>query len=104
MTNRPHLRIALASLLASSAGGAQVTRIVIDSVVSPAFGGASYGAVGQYETVAGRAFGELDPNDRRNRIITDLALAPRNARGKVEYMATFFIVKPVDMSKASGLV
>jgi len=101
MTNRPHLRIALASLLASSAGGAQVTRIVIDTVVSPAFGGASYGAVGQYETIAGRAFGELDPSDRRNRVITDLQLAPRNARGRVEYVATFYIVKPIDLSKSS---
>src|SRR4026209_1294667 len=104
MTNRPHLRIALASLLASSAGGAQVTRIVIDTVVSPAFGGASYGTVGQYETIAGRAFGELDPKDPRNAIITDLHFAPRNARGRVEYTATFFIVKPIDMSKSSDLL
>src|SRR5262245_36289006 len=88
-------------MIAASAAHAQVTRIVIDSVVSPAFGGASYGAAGQYETVAGHAFGELDPNDRRNRVITDLAFAPRNARGRVEYVATFFIVKPIDMSKSS---
>src|SRR5262245_24070389 len=91
-------------MIAASAAHAQVTRIVIDSVVSPAFGGASYGAVGQYETIAGRAFGELDPNDRRNRVITDLQLAPRNARGRVEYVATFFIVKPIDLSKSSDLM
>src|SRR6185503_396165 len=36
-----------------------------------------------------------------NTIITDLQLAPRNARGKVEYTATFFVVKPIDMSKSS---
>jgi len=83
---------------------AQITRIVVDSVVSPAFGGASYGTVGQYETISGRAFGELDPGDRRNRIITDLQLAPRNALGKVEYMATFFIIKPIDMEKIHGTV
>jgi hypothetical protein len=83
---------------------AQVTRIVIDSVVSPAFGGASYGTVGQYETIAGRAFGELDPKDKRNAIITDIQLAPKNARGRVEYMATFFLVKPIDMSKSSRLL
>src|SRR6185369_15772474 len=64
-----------------------VTRIVIDSVVSPSFGGASYGTIGQYETLSGRAFGELDPSDRRNRIITDLQLAPRNSSAKVEYTA-----------------
>ncbi len=80
---------------------AQVTRIVVDSVVSPAFAGASFGSAGPYETIAGRAFGELDPSDPRNAIITDLQFAPRNARGKVEYMATFFVVKPIDVAKSS---
>ena len=80
---------------------AKVTRIVIEKKASPAFDGASYGAVGQYETLVGKAYGELDPNDRRNAIITDIKLAPKNARGMVEYMTTFQIVKPVDMSKAS---
>jgi len=96
--------VAAASLIAASATHAQVTRITIDSVVSPAFGGASYGTVGQYETIAGRAYGELDPSDRRNRVITDLQLAPRNARGRVEYVATFYIVKPIDLSKSSHLM
>jgi hypothetical protein len=99
-----HIGVAVASLCAASAANAQVTRIVIDTVVSPAFGGASYGATGQYETISGRAFGELDPNDRRNRVITDLQLAPRNARGRVEYVATFYIVKPIDLSKSSRLM
>lgn len=96
--------VAAASLILAPLAHAQVTRIVIDSVASPAFGGASYGTVGQYETIAGRAFGELDPADRRNSIITDLQLAPRNARGRVEYVATFFVVKPIDMSKSSHLL
>src|ERR1043165_5860560 len=94
-------RVATAILIVGSSVRAQVTRIVIDSVVSPAFGGASYGAAGHYETISGRAFGEFDPNDRRNKIITDLQFAPRNARGRVEYVATFFIVKPIDLSKSS---
>ena len=44
------------------------------------------------------------PNDPRNAIITDIKLAPRNAAGKVEYVASFFLVKPIDMSKASHLM
>ena len=92
------------AFVAVSPGAAQVTRIVIDSVVSPAFAGASYGAAGQYETIAGRAFGELDPKDARNAIITDIQLAPKNARGRVEYMTTFFLVKPIDMAKSSHLL
>jgi hypothetical protein len=83
---------------------ARVTRIIIDTTVSPAFNGEVFGAAGQYETIAGRVFGELDPLDHRHRIINDIDLAPKNSRGNVEYMATFFLVKPIDMSKASGLL
>jgi hypothetical protein len=83
---------------------ARVTRIIVDTKVSPAFGGASFGTAGQYETLAGRVFGELDPNDSHNTIINDINLAPKNANGKVEYMATFFLVKPIDMSKSSHLM
>jgi len=86
---------------------ARVTRIVIDDVVSPAFckGTActSYGTAGQYEQLAGRAFGELDANDPRNALIQDIGLA-RDADGKVRYVASFVITKPLDMSKASGLL
>jgi hypothetical protein len=83
---------------------ARVTKLVIDKVVSPAFGGASFGGAGQYETIAGHVLGELDPNDSHNAIINDIGLAPRNAQGRVEYMATFFLVKPIDLSKSSHLM
>jgi hypothetical protein len=83
---------------------ARVTRIAVEKKVSPAFDGASFGGAGQYETLAGKAFGELDPNNPRNAVIQDIKLAPRNARGMVEYTATFQIVKPVDMAKASHLM
>src|SRR3989442_3126159 len=83
---------------------ARVTRFVMDVRPSPAFGGATFGDKGQYETIAGRAFGELDPNDPRNAIIQDIELAAKEPRGKVEYMATFFIVKPIDMSRARGIM
>ena len=83
---------------------AEVKKIVIDTKVSPAFDGRSFGSAGQFETLAGRAFGELDPNDPRNRVITDINLAPRNRNGMVEYVASFFLVKPTDMSKSSRLL
>jgi hypothetical protein len=98
----PALTIAIAALV--STAQARVTRIVIDTKVSPAFEGATFGSAGQYETLTGRAFGELDPNDPHNAIIQDIALAPRNARGMVEYTASFQLVKPIDMSKASRLL
>ena len=83
---------------------AHVKKIVIDKKVSPAFEGRSFGDAGQYETLAGRAFGELDPDDPHNAVITDIRLAKRNANGKVEYVASFFLVKPIDMSKSSHLM
>ena len=57
-----------------------------------------------YEKLTGRFFGELDPKHPLNAIITDIEHAPRNARGRVEYSATFTILKPVDMSKGTGVL
>src|SRR5690242_10909065 len=83
---------------------ARVARIVIDKKESPAYGGKSFGAAGPYERITGRAFGELDPRDARNAAITDLDLAPRDDRGRVEYVATFALWKPLDLSRASGVL
>lgn len=105
--SRGSLWISLAvvgAILSSTSLEAHVRKIVVDKKVSPAFDGATFGSAGRYETLAGRAFGELDPNDPHNAIITDIKLAPRNAAGKVEYVASFFLVKPIDMSKSSRLM
>jgi hypothetical protein len=56
------------------------------------------------EKLTGRVYGELDARHPLNAIITDIDLAPRNARGLVEYSATFTIIKPVDMTKATGVL
>ena len=81
-----------------------ITKIIIDSVQSPAFGGVSFGDAGRYEKLAGRAFGELDPKSPLNAVITDIGLAPRNARGKVEYATDFFILKPVDAMRGNQVL
>src|SRR5689334_11163389 len=88
---RLSIAVAAAFVAAASAADARVTRIVVDQKVSPAFSGATFGTAGQYETILGRVFGELDPNDRHNAIINDIQLAPKNAKGMVEYSATYFI-------------
>jgi Alpha/beta hydrolase domain len=81
---------------------ARITRIVIQNTVSPAFGGASFGAAGPYEQLDGVAYGEVDPRDALNAIIQDIALAPRNARGMVEYAMDISILKPIDMARGNG--
>jgi hypothetical protein len=77
---------------------ARVTRIILDPPT------ALTGQDIPYERLAGRAWGELDPSDPKNALITDIGLAPKKANGNVEYIASFFIVKPVDMSQASGVM
>ncbi len=64
----------------------------------------SYGSVGAYERLTGTLSGELDPKARHNAIIQDLALAPLNSRGLVDYSAEFVLIKPKDMSKANGVL
>src|SRR5207248_5610269 len=80
---------------------ARVTRIVIDQTVDLANPTVTTNG---YQQITGRAFGELNPNDPHNVLITDIQLAPRNARGNVEYVASFRIRKPKDMSMSSGLL
>jgi hypothetical protein len=92
---------AAVSLAWAPQSDARVTRIVVDR--TQALAGQVAGET-PYETITGRAFGELDPGDRHNDEITDLSHAQRNANGKVEYWASFFIVKPVTMSNSSGLM
>ena len=100
---RPSLLAAAAvSVLAGASLTAQarVTRIVIDDV-KPLANGA--GQTIAYEQISGRAFGELDPSDALNAIIQDIDLG-KSADGKVRYTASFVLTKPVDMSKASGML
>lgn len=100
------LSAGLAALACAAAAPAQahVARIVIESPDPAAFEGRSFGAAGGYEVLKGRVHGELDPRDPRNAFIQDLGLAPRNARGMVEYSSTFQLARPRDMAKASGVM
>src|SRR6267142_6582612 len=87
---------AAVALAWAPASDARVTRIIVDTTTAIA---------GQpYEELTGRAFGELDPRHHNNRNITDIELAPRNAMGKVEYIASFRIRKPTDMTLSSGVM
>src|SRR5919206_3639425 len=91
-------------LVAASAADARITKIQIVQKESPTFGGYAFKDVGQYEKLVGKAYGELDPNDPKNAVIVDIKLAPRNARGKVEYAFDFYILKPIDLSKGNHKV
>jgi Alpha/beta hydrolase domain len=95
--------VVLAVAAAAAHASAQVTRVEVLSR-EPMAAGQAVGAAGPYEIVRGRVHGEVDAADRRNAIIQDLSLAPGNARGRAEYVATFALAKPVDLAKASGVL
>ena len=95
------ISLAVALLGISHLAEARITRIVIQTRTSPAFGGASFGNVGQYEQLDGVAYGEVDPKDPLNAVITDIELAPRNSRGNVEYSMDISILKPIDMNRGN---
>ena len=107
-SRRKLLSVAVAGAFAASVGmvastpaGARIVKFDVTSKESPTFGGYSFAGVGQYEKLVGMAYGELDPNDPKNAVIVDIKLAPRNARGMVEYSHTFYILKPIDLSKGA---
>src|SRR5262249_46063928 len=81
---------------------ARITGITITTKTSPAFGGQSFGSVGQYEQLDGIATGEIDPSDPLNAVIQDIELAPRNSRGMVQYSMDFSILKPIDPSRGNN--
>jgi Alpha/beta hydrolase domain len=94
MMNRPLALAALCLVTLAASVDARLTRFVIEKR-EPS---------GQFEMLSGRFYGELNPKDSHNTIITDIQGAPRNARGMVEYSATFSMAKPADMSTASGVL
>ena len=99
-------RLGVAALLATtvmtaaSVAHARITQIQILNR-GVAFGGYSFAGVGQYEFITGIATGEVNPKKPQNAIITDIELAPRNAKGNVTYQHNFYILKPLDPNKGN---
>jgi hypothetical protein len=88
------------SLVAPYQADARVVRFVVEQhrvIVD----GKSWDAVGPYERLDGTAYFEVDPRDPLNAGIVNLAKAPKNAKGMVEFSSPFFILKPVTMSRGN---
>jgi hypothetical protein len=64
--------------------------------------GKPFGDAGPYEELKGRLRFALDPSHSANHGITDIALAPVNARGFVEFAADLSLLIPVDRARCSG--
>jgi hypothetical protein len=90
-----------ALLLAAGGARAAVVRVDVSSR-APLVGGRSWGLAGPYEKVSGTMHFAVRPDDRRDRAVVDLDLAPRNAKGEVEFSADFYVLRPVDPRRGSG--
>jgi hypothetical protein len=103
----PHLAAGLLALvvtgLAAPAARGELRELAILHR-EPFAGGMAFGDTGPYEKIVAVARFAIDPDHPRNRAIVDLALAPRNADGKVEFESDVFILAPKDPAKGNGAI
>ncbi|HXW04760.1 MAG TPA: alpha/beta hydrolase domain-containing protein [Vicinamibacterales bacterium] len=94
-------RTLLLVVLAAAPLHAEVVRIDVRSRAD-VLGGQPFGDAGPYEKLAGTIHFAVDPQNPANRIITDIALAPRNAGGKVEFSSDFYLLRPKTPDRGNG--
>jgi hypothetical protein len=60
--------------------------------------------IANYERLTGKVYFAVDPKLAANRIITDIALAPRNDKGLVEFSADLQVLRPKAKGNGTALV
>ncbi|MEQ8788479.1 MAG: alpha/beta hydrolase domain-containing protein [Pirellulaceae bacterium] len=93
---------ALCLLLTSLVHGELVRYEITDR--RPFAEGESFGDVGPYEIISGRAHFAIDPRRAQNQTIVDLDLAPRGEDGRVHFSSDIFLLAPKDLSRGNGAV
>jgi hypothetical protein len=66
--------------------------------------GHAFGKTGSYEKLVGRIEFAIDPNDRHNTRIADLAFAPRGTDGVVRFSSDLMVLQPTDRARANGIL
>ena len=93
----------LSLVLIAATASAEVVRIDVGAR-SDVADGRAYGLAGAFERIAGTIYFAVDPDNPANQIVTDIAYAPRNTDGKVEFRSDFYLIKPKDISRGNGTV
>lgn len=94
------LFIAALSLLVCVAALADIERIEITSRDTLSDSNVDF----SYESISGVAYFTLDPNEDLNGAVTDIAYAPVNGEGLIEYAADFRLLVPSDSVANGGLL
>ncbi len=95
------LLVSLSALLMVPASPARVISVEVTSR-DAVLDSKPFGLAGPYERVRGRIRFAVDPANKANRIVTDIALAPLNWSGQVEFSTEFYLLKPVDAGRGNG--
>lgn len=82
-------------------GKAELVRVEIRER-GPFAAGHAFDRTGPYQKITGRLHFEVSSDDPANAVITDIKLAPRNARGRVEFWSDFFLLAPADPRRGNG--
>ena len=82
---------------------ADVTSVTITSR-SVVAGGHAFGKTGSYEKLVGRIEFAIDPNDRHNTRIADVAFAPRDPDGRVRFSSDLMVLQPTDRARGNGIL
>ena len=97
-----YVLIAAALSSTTSYAMAEVTRIEI-ATRTDVVAGKAFGDTGPYEEIVGKVYYSLDPDNPRNKSIADLDKAPRDAAGRVAFVADLFVLVPKDKSHGNGV-
>jgi Alpha/beta hydrolase domain len=80
---------------------AEVSNVTIANR-TPVANGQAFGQTGPYEKLTGTIEFTLDPADRHNTGIADIAHAARGADGRVHFTADLYVLQPVDAARGNG--
>jgi hypothetical protein len=90
-------------VLIPTASFAEITKLVIEKR-EPFANGHEFGVTGAYEKLVGKAYGEINPETKHNKVIVNVNKAPKNERGRVEYSMDVFMLKPLDMKRGNQTI
>src|SRR5438552_5839925 len=94
-------KIFVLALCLAPAMSAGLLRIEL-SERSDVLAGKSFGSVGPYERLVGKAYFAVDPKAPANQIVCDIDKAPRNDSGLVEFSSDIYVLKPRDPKNGNG--
>jgi hypothetical protein len=96
------LALAVALTMAMPAHGA-VKKIYLEERTD-VLNGHSFGKSGPYERITAKVHFAVNPALPANQQVRDLALAPKNAEGLVEFTADLYVLKPRDPARGNGVL